>query len=148
MDNEKKLAKIQAMVFSNWKEKIDNYIVDIYRLQKKIDEQNKKYIGKNKSKLENINPPSVPQGKNKSDKEEIPFYVIFVSYEHEVYYPILCKKDDLICELEEKICEDYEQYKDFNMDLTCNGKDVRRFKTVEENRIKSGDLIYFNEFLN
>ena len=81
--------------------------------------------------------------KNKNGEEE-PFYVIFMSIDFEIYYPIESKKNDLISRLEEEFCKKYEEFKEYNFNLTVNGKKIRRYKTIEENEIKNGDIILIN----
>ena len=86
--------------------------------------------------------------KIKKKKKKNHFILInFISSYLKIYYPIACKKTDLISRLEEKISEKYEEYKKYNIDLYLNGKSIKRFKTVEENGIKSGDIILFAPIL-
>ena len=56
-------------------------------------------------------------------------------------YSIPCKKTDLFVELEEKLYNEYPEFKDY---LTCclaNGQQILRFKTLEENNIRNNDKI-------
>ena len=38
----------------------------------------------------------------------------------------------------------YTQYKDYNTYLTVNGNVIKRFKTIDENKIKDGNTIIIN----
>ena len=52
-----------------------------------------------------------------------------------------CKNTDIISRLEEKLYNEYPNYKDYNTYLTVNGNVVKRFKSLEENGIKDGNII-------
>ena len=54
------------------------------------------------------------------------------------------KNSDLISRLEEELYNEYPEYKEYNTYLTVNGSIVKRFKTLEENKIKKGDAILVN----
>ncbi len=43
--------------------------------------------------------------------------------------------------VEEKLYEEYPEYKDTENHFIHNGNEIKRFKTVEENNIKSGKPI-------
>ena len=58
--------------------------------------------------------------------------------------PIPCKNTDTFVKIEEKIYNEYPKYKDYNTYLTVNGNVIKRFKTLEENGIKSGNIIIVN----
>ena len=38
------------------------------------------------------------------------------------------------------------KYKEYNTYLTANGSTVKRFKTIEENKIKKGNTIIINRY--
>ena len=46
-----------------------------------------------------------------------------------------CKNTNIIARLEEKLYNEYPNYKDYHTYLTVNGIVVKRFKTLEENGI-------------
>ena len=68
----------------------------------------------------------------------------FESINQDIRKPMACKNTDIISRLEEKLYNDYPQYKDKNTFLTVNGKIVKRFKTVDENEIIDGNSIIVN----
>ena len=63
-----------------------------------------------------------------------------------ISFSISCKNTDTIAKVEEKIYDKYPQYKDCNTYLTVNGNIIKRFKTLEENRIKDGNFIIINVY--
>ena len=56
-------------------------------------------------------------------------------------YAMTCKNTDLFVTLEEKLYMDYPKYKNCETYFLVNSKRVKRFKTIEENNIKSNDII-------
>ena len=68
----------------------------------------------------------------------------FLSVNQKINKPMTCKNTDIISRLEEKLYNEYPQYKDYNTYLTCNGKFVKRFKSLDENGIKDGNSIIVN----
>ena len=58
-----------------------------------------------------------------------------------VNYAIPCKNTDLFVRLEEKLNNDFPQLKERETYFKVNTRLVKRFKTLDENMIKSGDII-------
>ena len=56
-------------------------------------------------------------------------------------YAMTCKNTDLFVTLEEKLYNDYPDYKNYDTYFTVNTRRIKRFKTIEENKIKSNDII-------
>ena len=57
------------------------------------------------------------------------------------HFNLICKNTDLFVTLEARLYEVYPQFKDFDTYFMVNTKRIKRFKTVEENGIKSNDII-------
>ena len=57
------------------------------------------------------------------------------------HYCLPCKNTDLFVKLEEKLNKDYPQLKDKETYFLVNGRRIKRFKTLDENKIKSNDII-------
>ena len=68
--------------------------------------------------------------------------------EQNVAYPMACKNTDLISRLEERLYDEYPEFKEHNTYLTSNGSFVKRFKTIEDNGIKNGNSIIVNQYDN
>ena len=68
----------------------------------------------------------------------------FISTDHKVNYCLPCKNTDLFVRLEEKLYNEYPEYKDFNTYFTVSGNIVKRFKSMEENQIKNSNVILLN----
>ena len=78
----------------------------------------------------------------KSGEEIVALF--FTSEKQDIHRPISCKNTDTFAKIEEKIYNEYPQYKDYNTYLTVNGNVIKRFKTIDENKIKDGNTIIIN----
>ena len=58
-----------------------------------------------------------------------------------VHYSIIGKNTDKFVRLEEKIYEDYPEYKDEETYFMKNGEKIKRFKSLDENNIKNNDIL-------
>ena len=56
-------------------------------------------------------------------------------------YNLMCKNIDLFIRLEERLYEDFPQFKEFETYFEVNGKRIKRFKTIEQNNIKTNNVI-------
>ena len=86
--------------------------------------------------------------RNKSNVIDIPKYKIddiivitFQASDSSVNYGIKCIKDETFAEVEEKLYKKYNDLRNTNNMFTANAKPVLRFKTINENNIKDGDII-------
>ena len=57
------------------------------------------------------------------------------------HYNLICKNNDLFVTLEERLYKDFPQFKNYNTIFQVKGKTIKRFKTMDENRIKNNDVI-------
>ena len=55
-----------------------------------------------------------------------------------------CKDSDLFVRLEEKLYDEYPQYKDVETYFLVNGRKILRFKSIKENNLKNGQIIMLN----
>ena len=69
--------------------------------------------------------------------------VIFMSTDQSVHYPIICKASELFTKLEELLYEKYPELSEKDNIFLANGSKINRFKTIESNGIKYGDIITF-----
>ena len=56
-------------------------------------------------------------------------------------YSLACKNTELFVRLEEKLYQDYPKFKNYETFFEVRTKRIKRFKTIEENDIRSGDVI-------
>ena len=62
----------------------------------------------------------------------------FISIDSTLHYSIPCVNSDIFAEIEEKLYKQFPQYRETNNCFLYKGKNVLRFKTIEENKIESG----------
>jgi len=84
--------------------------------------------------------------KNKNNKKTIDINdilaVTFISTDKKINkYPICCFKTDRFAEIEEKLYQEFDEFRETNNTFIVNGTTVLRFKKMSENNIKNGDTI-------
>ena len=57
------------------------------------------------------------------------------------HYSLICKNTDLFVRLEERLYEDFPEFKNYETYFEVKTKRIKRFKTIDENKIKSKDII-------
>ena len=67
----------------------------------------------------------------------------FNSEDGRIRYAMQCLKTETFAQVEEKLYKIYEEYKNTNNKFISNGRNILRFKTVEENNIRNGDTVQF-----
>ena len=99
----------------------------------KNDEINKLKSQINDNSLENIQPG-----------EKI-LSVCFTSWDQSIHnFNLPCKDSELFVRIEEKLYNEFSEYKEKETYFLVNGLKIRRFKTLKENNIKSGSIIILN----
>ena len=78
---------------------------------------------------------------NKNKEQKIDKCVCFISSDHEITYAIPCSGVSTFAEVEEKLYQEYSKYRDTNNTFLANGKEVLRFKTINDNNIGNGKPI-------
>ena len=96
----------------------------------------------------NIKDKEINDLRNKSNVIDIPKYKIddiivitFQASDSSVNYGMKCLKDETFAEVEEKLYKKYNDLRNTNNMFTANAKPILRFKTINENNIKDGDII-------
>ena len=65
----------------------------------------------------------------------------FSSINKKINYESTCLNTDIFAEIEEKLYKKYPEYRETNNDFLHDGKKILRFKTIDDNKIKSGDQV-------
>ena len=121
--------KIEIQLINNFKTDIKNRDDKIYQLLQKLQNNNK--LNNNI----NINIP-----KKQIDVEDMKC-VTFISKDQSLVYGISCSGKDVFAEVEERLYKEYPEYRETNNSFLSNGKEVLRFKTINDNKIGSGKPI-------
>ena len=102
------------------------------------DEKNK-----NKNNFQNMNQQNNNREITYINPGEKIMAINFVSMGNQdiTNYCLPCKNTDLFVRLEEKLYQDYPKFKNYETFFEVRTKRIKRFKTIEENDIRSGDVI-------
>ena len=68
-------------------------------------------------------------------------FIHFISPDQRINCPIKCLKTETFAEVEEKLYQKYEEYRETNNNFLAKGNLVLRFKKICENNIKDGDKV-------
>ena len=123
LENEKNKFKEKIIILekelNNKNSEINDYIIQI----KKLNED--------KNEIISINPG-----------EKI-LSILFITQGNQDIsnYSMACKDTDLFVKLEERLYNDYPNYKNHENYFMVNTRRILRFKTLKENKIKNNDII-------
>ena len=76
--------------------------------------------------------------KNEYVKRDDIVVVNFSSMDQKINFAIPSIGTDIFAEIEEKLYQEFPEYRETNNYFLLNGKEILRFKTINENKIKSG----------
>ena len=68
-------------------------------------------------------------------------YIHFISQDQKINCHIKCLNTDTFAEVEEKLYQKYEEYRETNNNFIAKGKVILRFKKICDNNIKDGDKV-------
>ncbi len=121
-------------------------INNIQDLKDKIKSLEKELNKKNEEIQQLLSQNNNNQGKYKitsiNPGEEI-MCINFVSMSNQDInnYGLVCKNTDLFIRAEERLYEDFPQFKKYETYFETNGKRIKRFQTLSENNIKDKNVI-------
>ena len=64
--------------------------------------------------------------------------VQFTSMDEKINLTIPCVKTDIFAQIEEKLYKEYPEYRETNNYFLFKGKQILRFKSIEDNKIGNG----------
>ena len=131
-----KSKKIITELNKNQKDEQENQYV-ILSLKEALKDKEKK-ISDLQTQLSNTT--NIKKSENSFNFDDI-IVVHFISMDQKINCPLKCLKTDTFAEVEEKLYQRYEEYRETNNNFLTNGKMVLRFKKIGENNIKDGDKI-------
>ena len=67
--------------------------------------------------------------------------VIFYSKDLNIHYSLICKETDSFSTIEKRLYEIYPACQDTDLFCYANGQKIKRFKTLQENKIKNSQVI-------
>jgi hypothetical protein len=119
-----------------------DYVKKIKEL-KQLNDKQKTELNELKTKINNTNLSKNDSLSVVNPGEKI-IAIKFECPENNINFPMACKNTDIISRLEEKLYDEYPEFKEFNTYLMVNGNLVKRFKTLDENGIKNRNSIIVN----
>ena len=131
-----KSKKIITELNKNQKDEQENQYV-ILSLKEALKDKEKK-ISDLQTQLSNTT--NIKKSENSFNFDDI-IVVHFISMDQKINCPLKCLKTDTFAQVEEKLYQRYEEYRETNNNFLTNGKMVLRFKKIGENNIKDGDKI-------
>jgi len=125
----------QNLTIIELQNKLDNYSNSINNLNNDINNY-KKIITQKEAELNNLRTQSNNNtyNPNKFDFNDV-LSINFISSDQKVHYAATCLKTNTFAEVEEKLYEQYPQYRETNNNFIANGTTILRFKTIAENKI-------------
>ena len=72
--------------------------------------------------------------------------ILFKSIDQNVEIPLSIPKSELFVRLEEKLYEQCPELRDLNNYFTANGRVIKRFRTIQENKLNDCDKILVNVY--
>ena len=152
-DTTNKLEEEQKTLLKNSQEENKKLKETIYQLEqeqktliKNLKEEEKTMSAKNE-KIYDSERKSITNIKRKLITElkegEVIISVVFLSMGRQDIqnYSLPCKNTDLFVDLERQLYEDYPEYKNYETYFEVNTRRILRFKTIEENNIRSNAII-------
>ena len=82
----------------------------------------------------------------KSNNIENLMTIIFYSTDQKIHYSLICKKTDKFNKIENELFEAYPECQDSEYLYIANGQKIKRFKTLEENKITNSQVITLTQF--
>ena len=135
---------------NNLKEKIKKLNKDMSKIQEfkdKIKLLENDLIKKNNEIQQLLNKNNIPLKTKfkitsiKAGEEIMGINFVSMGNQDIVNYNLVCKNNDLFIRLEERLYEDFPKFKEYETYFEVNGKRIKRFKTLEQNNIKTNDVI-------
>ena len=138
LSNENKKLKSIITNLNNEINKLKQYEQKNRLLQEKINKKNIEI-----QKYKSYNNKDFDEGITSVKPGEKIISINFVSMGNQDigHYSLVCKNTELFVRLEERLYDDFPQFKNYETYFEKNTKRIKRFKTLDENQIKNKDVI-------
>ena len=120
-------------IINNLKNNINNYEKRIKLLEKEIKNFN--------SDINSLNNSTNSIKYLRPGERILTVNFVSMGFQDIGHYSLACKNTDKFVKLEEKLNNDFKQLNNHDTYLEANGRRIKRFKTLDENNIKSNDII-------
>ena len=146
IEDNKQLKEIVKQLKQEKKEIKKQSEIEINKLKEKIKIFDNQITNKNIEIQKKIKNKHLNNNKNQttsSQTEEENLLIMFKTQDNKDIhnYEMTCKNNDLFVRLEEKLYNDFPEYKNYETSFKTDNKRILRFKTIEENKIKNNEII-------
>ena len=126
-----KIIEKQKYKINELENKLKSFNINLNKLQslEYLIKEKDKEINKLKKQLEN-NKINTNIGYDKYVK-----CVNFISQDQKINYAIPCSGNSIFAQIEELLYQEYPEYRETNNIFLANGKEILRFKTIDENNV-------------
>ena len=134
------------------KRQINNLQQEINKLNNKLQNANQSIINIQQQQINYINEISNLRNQlnNKNKDGYVNFnnimVVHFISGDGKINQGIKCLPTDTFAQVEEKLYQIYDEYRETNNIFLAKGNVIKRFKKMSENNIQNGDKIQLQNF--
>ena len=138
-------------IITNLEESLKNKKEELKNISDKL---NNNLINSDKKELyEKINKNNIEIKELKEKLSRYPFEllegekmlsIIFNSTKQDINFSIICKNTDLFVNIELELYKEYPQYTDDNNFFTVHGYTIKKYKSLDYNKIKNNDIILLN----
>ena len=129
-----KIIEQQKLTIKDLQNQINNYNIQINNYQNIINQKDLE-LNNLKMHLNNIN-SNIKNDDNFKLNEMM--CVNFISSDQKVHFAVACLKRNTFAEIEEKLYQQFPEYRETNNNFIANGTQVLRFKTISDNKIGNG----------
>ena len=116
---------------------INEYINILKNEIREKDKEINQLLQKNNSINNNIINNNINYPKKQINLEDMRC-VTFITTDQSLFHGIPCSGNDIFAEFEEKLYQEYPDYRETNNSFLSNGREILRFKTINDNKIGFG----------
>ena len=141
VNKSKKIIEQQNIKIKELQNQLNSANIHLNKLQSLILEKDNE-LNNLKIELQNYkNSDNMNNYKNQSIIKNNDKCVTFISDDQKIMFGIPCSGDSIFAEIEEKLYREYPEYRETNNIFLANGKEILRFKTIDDNKIGTGKPI-------
>ena len=98
------------------------------------------------NKIKDLEIKLLQNNKEINKPQSFDMFIFFESGDQVInHVPIECRSTDTIAEIEEKLYKEYNEFRNTNNTIICNGRNILRFKTLTENGIKHKNVVQIHK---
>ena len=118
---------------------------EIMNLKYQILEKDNKILEKD-NKIKDLEMKLLQNNKEINKPQLFDMFIFFESGDQVInHVPIECRSTDTVAEIEEKLYKEYNEFRNTNNTIICNGRNILRFKTLSENGIKHKNVVQIHK---